>query len=68
MRGIELLEAEAVQLLAALPELDRVVEIRLARFQLLDDAFELSLGLFERHLAALAGVGSRRAKPGSAAA
>jgi hypothetical protein len=68
LRRVKLLEAEPVQLFAALPELDRVVEVSLAGFELLNDPLQLRLRLLEVHLAALVGIGSHRAEPGSAAA
>src|SRR5207237_4466602 len=46
--GVELAEAEAVELLAALPERDRLVQSRLAALEPLDDALELPLGGLER--------------------
>src|SRR5215211_5484843 len=45
--GVETFLAEAVQLLATLPELQRLVQRRLAAFQPLDDPLELALGLLE---------------------
>src|SRR6186997_1140923 len=60
--GVEALPAEAVELLAALPELQRLVERRLARLEPVDDLLQLLLGLLEGHL-----VSSTRApKPPSA--
>src|SRR4029079_17152318 len=48
--GLQSPAAEAVQLLAALPELERLVERRLAAFQPVDDRLQLLLGLLERHV------------------
>src|SRR5205085_5039962 len=48
VRRVELAEAEAVELLAALPERDRLVQARLAALEPLDDALELPLGGLER--------------------
>ena len=55
-----------MKLLAALPELDRAVEVGLTGFQLLHDLLQLPSRLLECHLAILVGTGSRRAEPGSA--
>src|SRR4029453_11716654 len=59
---VEPLLAEAVELLTALPQLERLVERRLARLEPVDDLLELLLGLLEGHR-----VSSTRApKPPSA--
>src|SRR5207237_1102014 len=47
--AVELLLAEAVELLAPLPEFQGLVERRLAGFESPDDLLELLLGLFEGH-------------------
>src|SRR2546430_8889606 len=47
--AVELLFAQTVKLLAALPELQGFVERRLAGFESPDDLLELLLGLFEGH-------------------
>ena len=39
---VELVDAEAVRFLARAPQLDRVVEVRLAGLELLDDLLQLS--------------------------
>ena len=49
--GVELRGADGVQLLAALPERDRLVEARLSALEPLEDRFQLALGLLERGLA-----------------
>src|SRR5579859_5127267 len=49
LRRVELLAAEAVQLLASFPELDRVVERDVAALEPLDDLSELFLRVFEGH-------------------
>src|SRR6266545_4682346 len=48
--SVELAEAELVELLAALPEADRLVELRVAALQPLDDLLELPLSVLERRL------------------
>jgi hypothetical protein len=62
------LDACSVELLAAPEERDRVVHRDVAALEPRDDVLQLLLELLERALAPLAGVGSRRAKPGSAGA
>src|SRR5204863_1582866 len=47
--GVELLGAEAVELLAALPERERLVEAGVAALEPLDDLDELLLGLLVGH-------------------
>ena len=44
VRGVELGRADAVELLAALPERDRLVEARVAAFEPLDDRLQLASG------------------------
>ena len=51
LRRVELGRAEAIQLLAALPERDRLLEPGLATLEALDDPLELGAGGFERLLA-----------------
>src|ERR1700751_3244638 len=66
---IELRAAERVQLLAAFPQLQRLVERRLASFEPLDDLLEFRLGLLEFPLGGIGhGVSSstRAPKPPSA--
>ena len=48
---VEPRRAEAVELLAALPERDRLVEARLSTFEPLDDRLQLALGVLEAGLA-----------------
>ena len=48
VRRVQLRGADAVELLAALPERDRLVEARLAALEPLDDRLELPLGVLER--------------------
>ena len=50
LRRVELRAAERVQLLAALPERDRLVERNLAALEPLDDLLELRLRLLEGRL------------------
>src|SRR5262245_8580597 len=66
VRRVELRSAEGVQLLAALPELDRLIERRLAGFQPLDDLLELVLRALERQLAHRRRSSTRAPKPPSA--
>src|SRR5262249_20122234 len=47
LRRVQTSYAQLVELLAALPQLDCLVEIRVAAFEPLDDSFELSLRVFE---------------------
>src|SRR5215204_889320 len=68
LRRVELVGAEAVELLASLPERDRLVQVGLPALELLDDPFQLALSLLEGHLVALIGASSRRAGLASAAA
>src|SRR6266508_5074097 len=49
--GVQTRGAEAVELLASLPERDRLVEACLAAFEPLDDRLELALGVLEARLA-----------------
>src|SRR2546423_3978053 len=46
---VELPDALLVELLAALPQLDRLVEACIPALQPLDDLLQLALGLLERH-------------------
>src|SRR5215204_5557315 len=62
VRGVELLAAELVELLAALPELDRLVERRLSGLEALDDFLQLFLRALERHVTS----STRPPKPPSA--
>ena len=48
---VELGRADGIELLAALPERDRLVEARLSALEPLDDRFQLALGVFETELA-----------------
>src|SRR6185437_1481160 len=67
--GVELRLAEGVELLAAFPQLQRLVERRLPAFQALDDLLELGLRLLERSLGRLghgATSSTRAPKPPSA--
>jgi hypothetical protein len=48
---VELGRADRVELLAALPERDRLVEARLAALEPLDDRLQLALGVLEAELA-----------------
>ena len=57
-----------VELFAAAIQGDRVVDGDVASLEPCDDVLQLLLQLLERSLAPLAGIGFRRAKPGSAAA
>src|SRR5689334_4634777 len=49
--GVELGRADGVELLAALPERDRLVEARVAALEALDDGLQLALGFLEGGLA-----------------
>ena len=51
LRGIELGRADAVELFAALPEHDRLVQGRVAALEPLDDRLQLALRLVEGELA-----------------
>ena len=51
LRRVELRRADAVELFAALPERDRLVEARVAALEPLDDRLQLALGVFETELA-----------------
>jgi hypothetical protein len=51
LRCVELRRADGVELLAALPERDRLVEARLAALEPLDDRLQLALGFLEGGLA-----------------
>src|SRR5829696_8189018 len=62
VRGVELLAAELVELLAALPEPDRLVERRLSGLEALDDFLQLFLRALERHVT----CSTRPPKPPSA--
>ncbi len=67
---VELGDAEAVELLAALPEADRLLEVGPTALELGDDALELRAGLLEGELRALTGhsrvSSTRAASPPSA--
>ena len=64
--GLEAREAEAQQLLAALPELDRLVEAGVAALEPLDDLLQLLLGGLERQLAHWSTSSTRAPKAPSA--
>jgi hypothetical protein len=51
LRRVELRRADRVELLAALPERDRLVEAGLAALEPLDDRLQLALGVLERGFA-----------------
>jgi hypothetical protein len=51
LRRVELGRADAVELFAALPERDRLVEARVAALEPPDDRLQLALGVFEAELA-----------------
>ncbi len=51
LRRVELGRADGVQLLAAFPERDRLVEARLPALEPLDDRLQLALGVLEAELA-----------------
>jgi hypothetical protein len=51
LRRVELRRADRVELLAALPERDRLVEAGLAALEPLDDRLQLTLGVLEGGLA-----------------
>jgi len=51
LRRVELRRADGVQLLAALPKRDRLVEARVSALEPLDDRLQLALGLLEGGLA-----------------
>ena len=48
---VELGRADGIELLAALPERDRLVEARLSALEPLDDRLQLALGVLEAELA-----------------
>ena len=50
VRRVEPADAELVELLAALPQLDRLVQARFAALEPLDDLLQLALRFFERRL------------------
>jgi len=54
LRGVELRPAEGIELLAPLPQLERLLERRLPVLEPLHDLLELHLRLFERRLRLLA--------------
>jgi hypothetical protein len=51
LRCVELRRADGVELLAAFPERDRLVEARLSALEPLDDRLQLALGVLEAGLA-----------------
>jgi hypothetical protein len=51
LRRVELGRADGIELLAALPERDRLVEARLSALEPLDDRLQLALGVLEAELA-----------------
>ncbi len=51
LRRVELGRADGVELLAAFPERDRLVEARLSALEPLDDRLQLALGVLEAELA-----------------
>ena len=61
--GVEPCRAEPVELLASLPERDRLVEARLAALQALDDPFELALSVLEGRLGGQRVSSTRAPKP-----
>ena len=63
LRGVELLETETVELLAALPERDRVVQRDVAALEPLDDLRQLLLGFLELHGRTSAPVPARPVPP-----
>ena len=64
--GLETRKTEAQQLLAALPELDRLVEAGVASLEPLDDLLQLLLGGLEGQLAHFRTSSTRAPKPPSA--
>src|SRR3954449_10371281 len=62
LRAVELLAAERVQLLAALPQCERLVERRPTVLEPADDLLELRLGLLERQLRLTHRVRPRRVR------
>ena len=57
-RGLEALFAMGLEQRAALVQLDGLLQRRLARLQLADDAFQLSQGLLEGERVNVSGVGN----------
>ena len=51
LRGVQLRGADGVELLAALPQRDRLVEARFPALEPLDDRLQLALGFLEGRLA-----------------
>src|SRR5581483_8403198 len=68
LRSVELRAAERVQLLAAFPESDCLVERHLAAFQPLDDLLELRLSLLEGRLRLAHGLTSSTRAPNAPSA